>query len=184
MAKEIYFSNEVCEQLARELVTEQAELVKHETLVKEIKAKLVDGKMQLVKHLILGKEFYYDGKKRTALLVDFYNEQDALRLVITMGLETEGKVPSKGLTRKEKELVQDYKTNVYFLKEGYDDESGIYAIEAADELRWLKHGIHLTYCTYWVIDLLNATTPGFFEESSLYVKRPNGTFLLEDLILK
>ncbi len=184
MAKEIYFSNQVCEQLARELVTEQAELVKHETLVKEIKAKLVDGKMQLVKHLIVGKEFYYDGKKRTALQVDFYEEQDTLRLVITMGLETESRVPSKGLTRKEKELVQEYKTNVHFLKEGHDYESGSYAIDAANELRFLKHRIHLIYCTYWVIDLNNATTPGFFEESGLYVKRPNGTFLLEDLILK
>ena len=42
MAKD-FFSSEVCELLARELVTEQAELLKHEVLVKEIKAKLIEG---------------------------------------------------------------------------------------------------------------------------------------------
>ena len=43
MAKD-FFSSEVCELLARELVTEQAELLKHEVLVKEIKAKLIEGR--------------------------------------------------------------------------------------------------------------------------------------------
>ena len=183
MAKDFQISAQVCEQLARELVTEQAEMVKHEALVREIKAKLVDGKKQLIKHLIEGKVFFYDGKKITALHVDFCEEQDELRVMITMGHETESRVPSKGLTRKEKELVYAYKTNVLFLKQGIGNDSGIDAVQAAAELRWLKHGIHLTYCNYWVIDLSNATTPGFYNESGLYVKRPNGTFLLEDLVL-
>ena len=71
MAKD-FFSKEVCEQLAHELVTEQAELLKHEALVKTMKEKLVEGKKQLIWSLIGRKTFLFEGKRMTALAIDFY----------------------------------------------------------------------------------------------------------------
>ena len=57
-----YFNSEICKQLACDLVTEQAQLMKHEALANEIKAKIVEGKQKLIKKLILGKEIILDEK--------------------------------------------------------------------------------------------------------------------------
>ena len=90
------------------MVTEQAELLKHESLVEQIKTKLVEGKQQLIEHLILGKELYYKGKKRTALHVNFYLEGDKMEVVVTMGIAPDGLVPRNRLTKKERMLVDVY----------------------------------------------------------------------------
>lgn len=178
-----FFNNQVCEQLARELVTEQAELLKHETLVKEIKAKLVEGKRQLIKKLIEGKDIYLDGRKRTALLVSFEVEEDRMMVVVTMGLEADHFTVPRNLTKREKELVQDYKFFLDSCKGEFYEDDGVEAIEVADKLAELRNQIRLTYCTAWEIDFCNATTPDFFENSGLEVHRENGDYLLEDLII-
>ena len=181
MAKEIYFSSQVCEQLARELVTEQAEMLKHEALVKEIKAKLVEGKQQLIRKLIERKTFLLNGKKRTVLLVEFDEYQDNMRIEMTMGLDPKEIDLPTSMTRKEKELLRDYKDCLLFCYEDQSEWACIDALEIANELKSLKNGIYLSYVTIGEIDFSNATTPGFFEQSGLEVRDEGGYYMLEDL---
>ena len=177
----IFYSSQVCEQLARELVTEQAELLKHETLVKEIKAKLVEGKKQLIRKLIDGKTFLINGKKRTVLLVEFDEYQDNMRVELTMGLDPDEIDLPSSMTRKEKEFLMDYKDYLLIIHEDQSEWACIDALEIANELKSLKHGIYLSYGTVWEIDFSNATTPGFFEQSGLEVRDEGGCYMLEDL---
>ena len=179
--KKDFFNCELCEQLARELVTEQAELLKHEVLVKEIKAKLVEGKQQLIRKLISCREFFLDGKNQLALYVSFDERWDDLRVSVTLGLDPDAPTLTAPLTKKERELFQEYRNMYLYCKESHDDSAGYYAIELAKDLEKLKSGIKLTYVTCWDIDFGKATTPGFFEQSGLVVHRKTGYYMLEDL---
>jgi hypothetical protein len=107
--KKDFFNCELCEQLARELVTEQAELLKHEVLVKEIKAKLVEGKQQLIRKLISCREFFLDGKNQLALYVSFDERWDDLRVSVTLGLDPDDPAVTAPLTKKEHESMHHHK---------------------------------------------------------------------------
>lgn len=104
-----YFSSQVCEQLATDLVQEQVELMKHEVLVKEIKAKLIEGKQQLIKKLIFGKTFRLEGKKMTALEIHFNEKDGKLQVHLEMGLAPASEVTPCLLTRNEKQLLKEYR---------------------------------------------------------------------------
>lgn len=182
--KDVFFSSQVCEQLARELVTEQAEVVKHESLVKEIRRKLIQGKQQLIKKLLMGKELFVDGKRRVVLNLEFDMCDDIMKVLITTGQNPDNIFMPCSLTKRESELVRNYK---YYLQECQDSqngESGPLAVETANELCGLKNQITLTRINYCDVDFSNATTPGFFEQSGLVVRKcdGNGFCMLEDLI--
>lgn len=180
MAKDTYFSSQVCEQLARELVHEQAELLKHETLIRAIKAKIVEGKKQLIESVILGRTFKIDGKKTTVIRVDYDEFPNALRVIITLGLRPEDVRIPYSLTKKEKELINDYEDLLQFCKEDRD-YTPHEAADVALELKTLKNGICLTYIDTCLIDMSNATTHGFFEESGFEVLDDGVMSMLEDL---
>ena len=179
----VFFSSQVCGRLACELVTKQAELLKHETLVKEIKAKLVEGKKQLIKKLIERKTFLLNGKKRTVLLVEFDEYQDNMRVELTMGLDPDEIDLPTNMTRKEKELLMDYKDYLLVIHEDQSEWACIDALEIANELKSLKNGIYLSYVTIGEIDFSKATTSGFFEQSGIEIRNEGGCYMLEDLEL-
>lgn len=178
-----YFSSEVCEQLARELVTEQAELLRHNVLVNEIKEKLYEGKKQLIRKLIQGKPFLINGKKRTALSVGFAELQDLLRVRVTFGEDpNDVKLPPK-MTRREKDLFWEYTDYMLFFKDELDDWAGKEALVRSGALSMLKNHICVTFPEFWVIDFSNATTPGFFGQSGLEIHTKDGCYMLEDMVV-
>jgi hypothetical protein len=182
MAKEFHFSQEVCEQLAQELVTEQAELIKHQVLVKAIKEKLWEVKKQLIEKLIKGKTFMLDGKQKTALIVEFGEYEGNLRVEVTIGMNTDDIDLPRSMTKKEKILVSDYQECLNLCGENYQYDFGRDAARDAQELKSLKNKIYLTYVCVWDVDFSNATTPFFFEESGMEVLLNGETVMLEDLI--
>ena len=180
MAKD-FFSKEVCEKLAQELVTEQAELLKHEALVKTMKEKLVEGKKQLIRSLIVGKTFLFEGKRMTALAIDFYVEADSMVVYVTFGLDAADVVGDRRLTRKEKRLLKEYNMLRKFCREpGYEDVEKE-TLEAAETLALLKNGINLRRYYGWTVDFSNPSSSNFFTESSMTVLDEYGTILLENL---
>lgn len=182
MAKD-YFSSEVCEQLACDLVTEQAEFLKHQSNVKGIKERLVEGKSQLIRKLILGKSFMISGKKRTVLNLEFEETDGILKVWATICLDPEEiNLPAK-ITRREKKLFWFYKDYLQFCYDDLDGQAGQEVLSLADELHALKNHIHLKYTTEWLIDFSNATTPGFFGQSGLEIHTKDGYSMLEDLIV-
>ena len=180
MAKD-YFSKEVCERLAHELVTEQAELLKHEALVKTMKEKLVEGKKLLIRSLIGRKTFLIEGKWMTALAIDFYVEADSMVVYVTFGLDAADVVGDRLLTRKEERLLKEYNMLRKCCREpGYEDVDKD-TLEAAETLALLKNGINLLRYYTWTVDFSNPSSKNFFTESSLMVLDEYGTILLEHL---
>ena len=170
MKKDFQISAQVCEQLAQQLVSEQVEVLKHETLVKEIKAKLIEGKMQLIKKLIMGKNFRLEGKKMTALEILFDEKDGKLHVHLEMALDPASEVMPCLLTKNEKQLLKEYRNCLEACCFGLDFMSRD-TLETARRLECLKNRISLTRCYCWVIDLNDATTPGFFSESGLTTGR-------------
>ena len=166
MAKENVISSQVCEQLAQQLVTEQVEMLKHEALIKEIKARLAEGKQQVIRKLILGRTFRLEGKKMTALKLLFDEKDGKLQVHVEMGLDPKSEVTSCLLTRKEEQLLREYRNSLAAYHYGLDIMVKN-TLETARRLSCLKNCIILTRCYCWRIDLDNATTPGFFSESGL-----------------
>ena len=180
MAKD-FFSKEVCEQLAHELVTEQAELLKHEALVKTMKEKLVEGKQQLIRSLIGRKTFLIEGKWMTALAIDFYVEADSMVVYVTFGLDAADVVGNRLLTRKEQRLLKDYSMQRKLCRELDYEDVEKEALETAETLAFLKNGINLIRHYAWTVDFSNPSSKNFFTESSLMVLDEYGTILLEHL---
>ena len=181
MGSNLLFSKDVCEQLARELVTEQAQLVKHEALVKTMKAKIVAGKQQLIKHLIGGKVIKLYGKKRTVLNITFYEEPDSMMVVVTCGLNPDDVTKGLSLTRSEKRLIEDYDFCRICCDDPFDEESGIDAIRTAEKIELLKNHICLLTEFSWTVDFSNPSSYGFFENSGLDFSDGGNTVMLEDL---
>ena len=182
MITNLYFSSEVCEQLARELVTEQAELLKREALVKTMKAKIIEGKEQLINSLIGGKTFKARSGNRTALEITYYEEPDSLMVVVTFGRDSKDVVKDVRLTRREKALIEDYEDLRRCCANGFKDGDGIDAISIAEKLGVLKHHIYLVYPSVWKIDLSNPDSNDFFKRSGLDTKMDDKNLMLEDLI--
>lgn len=182
MAMDLFFERQVCEQLARELVTEQAELLKHEALVKTMKAKIIEGKEQLINSLIGGKTLQTRGKKETVLEINFYEETDCLLVVVTFGVNPNDVIKGKSLTRREKALLDDYDYLRRCCAFGFSDGDGIDAVRIARKLEALKNHIYLVYRSTWKIDLENPGNSDFFKKSGLKVGKDGIGMMLEDLI--
>ena len=80
------FSKQVYEQIAQDLVKEQAEALKHQTLVDEYKKILVEGKKEIIRKLVKGKRLYFDGKLAIVLEVKFDVEDNKLGVTVIAGL--------------------------------------------------------------------------------------------------
>lgn len=180
MKKDFYLT-EVCERLAGDLVREQTTLLKHEAIVKEIKAKIVEGKQQLIKQLILGKVFDYKGQKMTALCVDFGELKDNMLVEVTMGMSPDYYIQNFALTKREKLLIDDYRSLCENCRVEEDDYFGKEAIDTAYELMRLKNGVWLVRTYSWEVDFSNVTTSEFFKESGLVVHEEGISYLLEEL---
>jgi hypothetical protein len=180
MKKDFYLT-EVCERLAGDLVREQATLLKHEAIVKDIKAKLVEGKQQLIKQLILGKVFDYKDQKMTALCVDFGELKDNMLVEVTMGMSPEYYIQNCALTKREKLLIDDYESLCEHCREEADDYFGNEARETAYELMRLKNGVWLIRTYSWEVDFSNAGSTDFFKESGLVVHEEGISYLLEEM---
>lgn len=181
MTKDLFFSRDVCEQLARELVTEQAELLKHEALVKTMKAKIIEGKEQLINSLIGGKTFKARRGNRTALEITYYEEPDSLMVVVNFGLDPKYVTKDVPLTRREKSLIEDYEWLIGSGANGFSNGDGIDAVKSARKLEVLKHHIYLVYPSVWKIDLTNPDSSDFFKRSGLEVEDGKG-MMLEDMV--
>jgi len=181
------FSKEVYEQIAQNLVSEQAELLKHQTLVEEYKIILVEGKKQLIRKLVKGNKLYVDGKHVRVLEVKFSEEVNKLGVTVIAGLDPFREVLPNCLTKREKQLLDQYK--IYFRYcNGRDEKTLEYILEVVNKLSNLKNNIDLGTCYYWTIDMINATLPDFFSNSGLTTGRcggPNGRCLMfEELTRK
>ncbi len=165
MVKVTGYSKQVYEQIVQDLVKEEAEALKHQTLVSEYKKKLVEGKKKIIEKLILGKKLFVDKKNVMVFSVQFSEEDNKLGVVVTVGLNPFKETMPSGLTKKEEQLLEQYKIGYcYNSKDGKMLE---YFLQTINNLSTLKNAIDQARCYYWTIDVDDAAQPDFFSKSGL-----------------
>ena len=189
MYKKSIFSSEVCKQLACELVTEQAEVVKHQAIIETIKDAIVKKKQQVIEQRLLGKMTNILRYDHLVLDIDVEKQDESILVSVTFGLDPDEVIKIYGpMTRNEKSEFEQYKLEYEHCRRKYDMDNAYEAIFAANRLRTLKNHICLTEDCQWHIDYSQATTACFYQNSGLYTSNYKGnsveTVLLEDLIRK
>lgn len=176
-------SKTVCELLAQQLATEQAEVLKHQAIVEGFQKTIFDKKKEIIKRIVNNYFFIIEGRVYSALDLSFGEGGDKLIVSITFG-ETPTDIDLKGLTRREAELLKQYRKDYDRSIDYEDKEANNHAISVARNLYWLKNKINLlkyeTNCIY--ID--QAIRPGFFEETGIKIRTRGGLRDLEYLIRK
>ena len=175
------YSNSVCELLARQLATEQAEVLKHQAIVESIQKTIFDKKKEIIKRIVNNYYFYFEGKRYSALKLSFGECADTLIVSITFG-EDPKEIDLEGLTRREVELMKQYRKD-YDQSDDYEDkEAGNHAISVAGDLYWLKNRINLLRYETKSFHVDQAISPGFFEETGIKIRMRGGLRDLESFI--
>ena len=176
------YSKQVCGLLAQQLVTEQAEVLKHQAVVESIWKTIVEKKTDIIKRIVNGNFFRIDGIRYLALKLSIEENGDMLVVDITFGITPDVIGSEEKLTRREAELLKEYRDNYDKTIFGNIGEYGGKAVHAARELKYLKNQIYLLRIKSFNIDMTKAFEPKFFEESGLLIRDCRGARNLEDYI--
>ena len=186
MAKENY-SNQVCELLARQLVEEQAEMMKHEAVINNIKQSIVDKKVEVIKN-----KLYFMGVKHddgVYYLAEIYSCISDTTFTIEIGMVVDPKSISENytLSPREKALLQKYEDKF----PDYHSCLNCYHEEIRgmmSQMYRMKNGITLLAYFHHTFSFDEATNPDFFKKTGFttgrfqsYTAREQ---MLEDCIVK
>ena len=160
-------SKEVCEQLAQQLVEEQADLVKKEAVVNGLKDAIFRKKTEIIKSKIEYQFFQFD-RLMHPLSISFSYCSDYMSVSICFGAVPDEAIPAGViLTKREKELFEIYKESFNKYLGWEKPEDGMEAWRKILELRQLKNGLNLGKYESWLIRLSDATDPDFFTRTGL-----------------
>lgn len=165
-------SSKTCELLARQLVEEQAELLKRTSLVKSIKETIREKKLEVIKYRTEGKLFKIHGDRCIVTEVRSIHFENEMCFALTFVAEATNSVEGKKLTKKESDLIIQYEATFKKYKNNYWDKNWVSKIIGiANELACLKNGIRLIDDMFmWGFGFDDATKPGFFDETGIYIQ--------------
>ena len=170
MAKVIY-SNQVCGLLAQQLVEEQAEVVKHEAVVREIKKAIIDKKMEVVSNLVEGRVFEFDNKEAIVFDVDSFEVKGGFFIELTFGQLPPSATLGLQLTKKESELMDQYAKALDHCCHCFQSDWYNIASRAANALADLKNGIRPIDRSMYGFNFDDAIDPDFFKKTGITVER-------------
>jgi len=181
-------SSKACELLYEQIATAQAEILKNETLISQIKKAIYLSKKNMVEELIDGKVFKIDDRQYVALKFDtFQYDNGDMYFSIFFGLDPHQAVQinTKYLGREERKLLKQYTEFFDLCKKGCYI-NGYEAESVCRELYKQKHHFLLYRVTEWDVKLEKGQCKGFFNGPclSVPVKQEDGVkqVPLEDLI--
>ena len=184
--KQELISREVCEQLAFQLVTEQATLVKQEAVVEGIIETLKEKKKEIIRKRLEGKLFKLDDSKVVAIAVDYYDLKNGMWVDVCFAKEPESFLKDKtNLTKKEQSLLSKYQKLFKRCRWEFNKEASKEIQNISRELHQLKHGLLLTDCRSWSFSIEEFSSNTFFRNSGLYVdnmSKYGGSILIENCI--
>ena len=187
MEKEI-LSRNVCELLAQQLVTEQAELVKQEAVVENCIKTLKAKKKLLIEFCLEGEYFTLDDSRVLAFAADFYDTGETFWVRVLFAKTPASFYNDKvNLTRREKQLLNQYKKAFKRCRWGFNEEAGKEIRELARKIHQLKNGLILTNSRSWSFSIEDFSSPDFFRNSGLYLdnmSRYGDSILIENLKCK
>ena len=177
-------SNSVCELLAQQLVEEQAEVIKHQGTVNNIKRTILEKKTEVIRKLVEGRMYKFEGKRVIVIEVSSFESQDGIFVMLSFAEDPASVNKQTSLTKREKELLEKYSEAFKHCRHHFDEYWGSEALRAAYALGSLKHGINLLDERYWEFSFDEAKDPSFFKTSGITVDAFRGcgyeNVLLED----
>lgn len=183
--EKVFISREVCELLAQQLVNEQAELVKQEAVVEGLTKTLKEKKMEIIRKRLEGKFFKLDDSKVTPIDVEFNEWKDGMWVRVIFAKEPASFLNDEAtLTKKEKQLLNQYKKAFKRCRWGFNEEACHEIQDLARKLCQLKHGFILTDWRVWDFNFEDFSSRDFFRNSGLYLdnmSRYDDSILIENL---
>jgi hypothetical protein len=181
-------SGKACELLFEQIATAQAEILKNETLISQVKKAIYLSKKSMVEELINGKVFKIENRQYVALDFHSYQQDNGdMNFTIYFGLDPHQAVQlkPKNLGREEKILLSQY-TELYDLCKKGRCMNGYEAVSVCEELYKQKHHFLLYRVCDWEVKLEKGQCKGFFNGPclSVPVKQEDGIkqVPLEDLV--
>ena len=172
--KKLIVSNSVCELLAQQLVTEQAEVVKHQGTVNIIKQAILDKKMEVVKRLVRGRMFKFEGKLVIVMKVDSYESENGFVITFTFAEEPVSATRFISLTKREKDLINQYSEAFKHCRQGFDSYWEREVSRLGYALGILKHRISLIEHGSQEFCFDEAKAPDFFRNTGIFVNEFKG----------
>ncbi len=170
----IILSNSVCELLAQQLVTEQAEVVKHQGAVNIIKQAILEKKMEVVKRLAQGRMFKSEGKMVIVMKVNSYESENGFVITLTFAEEPVSATRFISLTKREKDLINQYSEAFKHCRQGFDSYWEREASRIGYVLGTLKHGVSLIDHRSQEFCYDEAKDPDFFRTTGIFVNEFKG----------
>ena len=167
----VIYSNQVCGLLAQQLVEEQAEVVKHEAVVKEIKKAIISRKVEVVSNLVEGRVFDFDNKQTIVFDVDSYEVEGGFYIELTFGQIPTSAIWGVQLTKKESELMDQYAKALDHCSHCFQSDWYKIASRTANALADLKNGIRLIERSTYGFNFDDAIDPDFFKKTGITVER-------------
>lgn len=180
----IFVSNSVCELLAQQLVEEQAEVIKHQGTVNNIKLAIRVKKTEVIKKLVEGRMYKFEGKRVIVIEVSSFESKDGIFVMLSFAEDPASVNKQTSLTKREKDLLAKYSEAFKHCRHRFDEYWRGEALRAAYALGSLKHGINLLDERLWEFSFDQAKDPDFFKTSGITVDAFRGcgyeNVLLED----
>ena len=164
-------SIKTCELLAKLLIEEQAEALKHEAIVKDIKKTIMDKKMEVVSNLVEGRVFEFDNKETIVFDVKSFEMKGRFYIELTFGQLPASATFGVQLTKKESELMDQYARALDHCCHCFQSDWYSIASRAANALADLKNGIRLIERSTYGFNFDDAIDPDFFKKTGITVER-------------
>lgn len=179
---DLVLSTRVNEQLAQQLVTEQAEVVRHQAVVDGIKKAIMAKKRDVILKATQGKLLKWHDKPVIVLEVTMRDLGEKFEAEVIFGLEPTKALAGQKMTKKEASFVARYDECFGPCKYEYDKEYAEDAIYYADEVAQLKHFIELIRKSSWYFSYEKVFLPGFYTSSGLDIGQYEGPSIRQKML--
>ena len=165
-------SKQACCQLAKQLVEEQTEMLKHQTLVDALRKAIREKKKDVIKDMAGGRTLIIRDKRMILLSVEVEEYYGKPRIVTRLGQEPYDAIKGLKLTATEKKLMREYESAFSRCANECPD-SDAWAEKAqylGGRLLRMKNSLDLIdcCCDYFAYD--DATDPDFFNATGVEIE--------------
>ncbi len=162
-----------CCQLAKQLVEEQAELVKHQTLVDMLRKAIIVKKKEVIKDLVGGRILKIENRRMALLSVEVEEHYNKIRIVTWLGQEPNEAIKGLKLTAIEKKLMREYERAFgrCYNESSDSDAWSEKALYSGERLMRLKNRMSVLYRSSDYFEYDDATDPNFFNTTSIVIDR-------------
>lgn len=163
-----YYSEELCEQLAQELLKEKAEMVKLEASVENLTKLIFEAKKEVIDRTVMYKWFKIWGQTCVIVAPKFEYSDGYITVSAFFAAEpgNDG-VNEAYLTAEEAKVYADYKAAFKIRR---TDNNAEKLIKAGTKLSVMNKKVVLVRHRSWVIGIDKCVNKNFFKESGLYIR--------------